>query len=136
MGGFIGAFFEAGASLIGGVSKGIGGLLGGGSGGGASGLGAIFGGDIFGLGSQIFGGSAGGGGFFSSPIAGNIIGAVGQELLRPSAGDLAKQAAAAEEGRLKARQRIIRQNYGLPAEHPTPYVSRYRPERTVEKYVA
>ena len=102
---FVGDLFSAGADLVGDIA---GGLFGGGDSG--SGL--------FGLGLDIFGG--GDGGLFNSPIAGHILGAVGTQLMQPTAEERAEEAAAIIRAQEEARQATIRQNYGLPAEHGDP----------------
>lgn len=108
---FIGDLFSAGADLIGGVVGGIGDVVGGLFGGGESG------GGIFGLGLDIFGG--GGDSIFDSPVIGHMIGAVGQQLMAPTAEERAEEAAAIIRAQREAEQEAIRANYGLPAEAPT-----------------
>lgn len=107
---FIGDLFSAGADLIGGVVGGIGDLAGGLFGGGENG------GGIFGLGLDIFGG----GGLFDSPVAGHILGAVGTQLMQPTAEERAEEAAAIIKAQREEEQKAIRANYGLPATPAAP----------------
>lgn len=113
---WLGDLFEAGADLIGGAAKGIGGLLGGG--GSSFALGNIFGGPgqggMIGLGAQIFGGTDDDPwGVLDSPVFGHVAGAVGAELLKPTAKDRIEEQRGIIRAQEEERARQIRRNYGL-----------------------
>ena len=100
----LGDLFNAGAKLIGGAGKVIGGIFGG-----AGTAGAAGGGSLMNVAMNIFGGTKDDPwGVFDSPVTGHVLSAVGQELMR---GDPLEERLKLERRLDEDRRQRIRGNY-------------------------